>query len=194
MIKRNAMAKLQTYSLCYWCIFSITASLTSCGKTLPLRKKHTQPLNSQFKGKFVNKSFSVTGRNPYQDNTSILQELEIFPNQSETIRIEFDKNNQLYIHHQEDGDTITSIFDGKFKRNGSYQIWLRRKRIEIPPLFPIIYSRIDIKRLSLVLDLENNLVIHNKWARTANIFILAGGASAKYNSFYYLKTELFKLQ
>jgi hypothetical protein len=184
MKRRNAMAKLQTYLLCYWCIFSITASLTSCGKTLPLRKKHTQPLNQQFKGKFQNQSFQINGRNPYQDHTSILQELEIFPHESESISIEFGLNNELYIRYPKGGDTLTSIFDGKFKKNGSYQIWLRRKRIEIPPLFPIIYSRVDIKRLRFNLDLENNLVIHNKWARTANIFILAGGASGKYNSLF----------
>jgi hypothetical protein len=91
------MAKLQTYLLCYWCIFSIAASLTSCGKTLPLRKKHTQPLNQQFKGKFQNQSFQINGRNPYQDHTSILQELEIFPHESESISIEFGLNNELYI-------------------------------------------------------------------------------------------------
>lgn len=184
MKRRNAMAKLQTYSLCYWCIFSITASLTSCGKTLPLRQKHTQPLGQSFKGKFQNQSFKINGRNPYQDHTSILQELEVFPHESEWISIEFGLNNELYIRYPKGGHTLTSIFDGKFKKNGSYQIWLRRKRIEIPPLFPIIYSRVDIKRLRFNLDLENNLVIHNKWARTANIFILAGGASGKYNSLF----------
>ncbi len=185
MMRTNAMTKLPTYLLCYLCIFTITASLTSCGKTEPLRKKNSLPLNSQFKGKFHNQSFQISGRNPYQDHTSILQELEIYPHVSESIQIEFGLSNELYIHYQKGDDTLTSIFEGKFKKNGSYQIWLRRKRIEIPPLFPIIYSRVDIKRLRFHLDLENNLVIHNKWARTANIFILAGGASGKYNSFYH---------
>jgi hypothetical protein len=185
MKRRNAMTKLPTYLLCYWCIFSIAASLTSCGKTLPLRKKHTQPLNQQFKGTFHNQAFQISGRNPYQGHTSILQELEIFPQESEWISIEFGRNNELYLHYPKGGDTITSMFQGKFKKNGSYQIWLRRKRIEIPPFFPIIYSRVDIKRLRFHLDLENNLVIHNKWARTANIFILAAGGSGKYNSYFY---------
>jgi hypothetical protein len=184
MMRTNAMTKLPTYLLCYWCIFSLTAAWTSCGKTLPLRQKHTQPLNQQFKGKFHNQSFKISGRNTYQEHTSILQELEIFLHESEWISIEFGGNNELYLHHQKAGDTITSIFEGKFMKNGSYQIWLRRTRVEIPPLFPIIYSRVDIKRLRFHLDLENNLVIHNKWARTANIFILAGGSSGKYNGFY----------
>ena len=185
MKKRNAMAKLPTYLLCYWCILSITTSLTSCGKTLHLRQKHTQPLNQSFKGKFQNQSFKISGRNSYQDHTSILQELEVFHHESESISIEFGLNNELYIRYPKGGDTLTSIFNGKFKRNGSYQIWLRRKRVEIPPLFPIIYSRVDIKKLRFHLDLENNLVIHNKCARTANIFILAAGGSGKYNSYFY---------
>jgi hypothetical protein len=183
-MRTNAMTKLPTYLLCYWCIFSITGSLTSCGKTLPLRQKHTQPLNQSFKGKFQNQSFKISGRNPYQDHTFILQELEVFHHESESISIEFGLNNELYLHHQKGSDTLTSMFEGKFMKNGSYQIWLRRKRVEIPPFFPIIYSRVDIKRLRFHLDLENNLVIHNKWARTASIFILAGGASGKYNGFY----------
>lgn len=187
MMRTNPMTKLPTYLLCYWCIFFLTAALTSCGKTLPLRKKNTQPLNQSFKGKFHNQSFKISGRNPYLDHTSILQELEIFPPESEWISIEFGRNNELYLHYPKGSDTLTSKFEGKFKKNGSYQIWLRRKRIEIPPFFPIIYSRVDIKRLRFHLDLENNLVIHNKWARTASIFILAGGASGKYNSFFFQK-------
>ena len=101
------MAKLQTYLLCYWCIFSITASLTSCGKTLPLRKKNTQPLNQSFKGEFQNQSFKISGRNPYQEHTSILQELEVFPHESEWISIEFGLNNELYIRYPKGGDTLT---------------------------------------------------------------------------------------
>jgi hypothetical protein len=185
MMRTNAIIKLPIYLLYYLCILSITATLTSCGRTLPLRKKHTQPLNQSFKGKFQNQSFKISGRNTCQENTSILQELEIISHESEWISIEFGRNNELYLHYQKDGDTLTSKFEGKFKRNGSYQIWLRRTRVEIPPLFPIIYSRVDIKRLRFHLDLENNLVIHNKWARTANIFILAAGGSGKYNSYFY---------
>lgn len=176
-------------SVLIYSTLAIAFTLHSCGYNYPLRKKHTHPLTPSFSGEFENHSYQILGRNPYSEKTSILNEFEILPDNDSSIRIHFDSSQNLLINYRNGTNLSTVTFNGRFKKNGSYQIWLRRKRIEIPPLFPIIYSHIDLKRLRLVLDLEDNLVIHDKWARTANIFILAGGASGKYNSSYYSVTS-----
>jgi hypothetical protein len=168
----------------YFFIFLIgTATLSSCGNNFPLRKKNIHALTPAFSWEFENHSYQIQGRNPYTEKTSILHEFEIFPAADSSVHIQFDSSQNLLLTYHNGIDFSTIPFNGRFKKNGSYQIWIRRKRIEIPPLFPIFYSQIDIKRLRLVLDLEDNLVIHNKWARTANVFIFAAGGSGKYNSY-----------
>jgi hypothetical protein len=167
----------------------IAVTLHSCGYNYPLRKKHTHPLTPAFSEEFENHSYQIKGRNPYTEKTSVLHEFEIFPAADSSVRIKFDSSQNLLLTYHNGIDFSTISFNGRFKKNGSYQIWLRRKRIEIPPLFPIFYSQIDIKRLRLVLDLEDNLVIHDKWARTANVFIFAAGGSGKYNSYFRKKSN-----
>ena len=56
-------------------------------------------------------------------------------------------------------------FQGKFSKRGFYEIFLRNKKIEIPPFIPIIYSNRDINRIRIGLTVNNDLVIANKWAR-----------------------------
>lgn len=171
-------------SVLFYSFLVFALALYSCGYNYPLRKKHTHPLTSTFYGEFENQSSQIKGRNPYTEKTSILNEFEIKQDYDSPILIHFDSSQNLLITYRNGANLSTVTFNGRFKKNGSYQIWLRRKRIEIPPLFPIFYSQIDIKRLRLVLDLEDNLVIHDKWARTANVFIFAAGGSGKYNSYF----------
>ena len=64
--------------------------------------------------------------------------------------------------------------------------YIRRKKLEIPPLFPIYYSKRDIYRLQLFISEDKDFIIKNKWARDSNIFLMAAGGSGK--DIYFFQT------
>jgi hypothetical protein len=158
--------------------------LSSCGTGMKISKKDFSSIDNKFSATFNNKSQTTKGRYYHSSNPTILDFFELYKINADTVQFRFDMANRLLLTFKDSLGVRTEIFEGNFKKNGYYEIFIRKYKKEIPPFFPFIYGVRDIQRLRIGLTKENELVIDNKWARDGNIFILAGGGSGRYRSYF----------
>lgn len=161
--------------------------LSSCGTGLRIGRKDYAPINNRFNATICNNPFKTKGRT-YSELT-LLDMFDLFRLHSDSISLHFDEKEKLVLIFNDSLLKRTEIFEGRFKKKGYYEIYLRYKKKEIPPFVPIIYGYRDIDRIRIGLTKENNLVVDNKWARDGNIFILAGGGSGRFRCFFKPITE-----
>ena len=104
-----------------------------------------------------------------------------FPKENlDYFRIRFDSatNQLLVIYPLENGSESMIRLDGTFEDN-YFETYLSNEKIQIPPFFPIIYSKRNIRRLRIGLKTDDSLIIDYKFARDGNIFLLAAGTSGR---------------
>ncbi len=164
----------------------ILVILTSCGSGIKINKKDFSPIDKNFNNSFENKSHLTKGLINYNENKTILEYFEINKKNIDSVYFYFNRNNDLILTFRDSLKTFKEIFSGKFKNKGYYEIFIRNYKKEIPPFVPFIYGTRDIKRLRIGFTKDNELVIDNKWARDRNIFILSGGGSGRYRSYFKL--------
>lgn len=172
-------------------ILSITILLTvlilsSCGTGMTIGKSDFSPIGKNFEATFNNKSLLTKGRNYHSFKIAILDYFELYKLNADTIHFDFDNNKSLVLTFKDSLGFRTEIFNGKLKKAGYYEIFLKNERKEIPPFIPIIYSKRNISRLRICLTKGNELVIDKKWANDGNILFLAGGGSGRYKSYFKL--------
>ena len=98
--------------------------------------------------------------------------------------VSFSSNNELILTYEGESGQSSEYFQGKFRKRGYYEIYLRKKNIQIPPLFPIIYSSTDILRIRISLTKEKDLIIDIYKNRGGNIFLMAGGGRSRYQLYF----------
>jgi hypothetical protein len=162
----------------------LSVILSSCGSGLQVRKSRIEYFNKNFAATVDNRPFQVKKKS-YRAPT-LLELFEIKNVSSDSVELRFTADSLLFVGYYDIGIWTEQVFMGRFKKKGYYQIFLRRKRIEIPPLIPIIYSRVDIDRLRLALTSEGDLIVDNKWRGSGNILILSGGDLGR--SQYFFRT------
>ena len=166
-------------------VFTATILLLySCGTGMSLSKKDFSPIDKKFLGIFENRSSLTKGRHYSSSQPTILDFFELYKIAADSIHFHFDSDDKLTLTFNDSLRLRTEKFDGKFRGKGYYEIFIRNHKREIPPLFPIIYSTRNIKRLRLGLTNDNNLVIDNKWARDGNILLFVGGGGERYQSYF----------
>ena len=156
--------------------------LCSCATGLRVRKNNFIPIDGKFKGTFKNEAYLKKGKNPA--SSTILELFDIYLTKADTVHIYFDDKERLVVTFQGRLGNRFEIFDGRFRKRGFYEVFLRNKKIEIPPYFSIIYSSRDIDRIRIGLTKDNNLIIDNKWARDGNFFLFAAGGSGRFRCFF----------
>ncbi|RKS02856.1 hypothetical protein C8C84_2586 [Flavobacterium sp. 102] len=82
----------------------------------------------------------------------------------------------------------TEYYQGKFSKKGYYEIFIRKKNIQIPPVLHLLYSKIDIYRLRISLNKEKELIIDSYYKRGGNVFLLAAGGSGR-TQYYFKATK-----
>jgi hypothetical protein len=155
-----------------------TLTFSSCTGIRTIHPSEFKSIDQNFKGTFTNKVCKFHGVTA-KDNA--LQLFEVKQISDEKFKIGFDSIGRLKISSVS-GEWSTE-FGGKFKR-GFYQVYLRKKRIEIPPVFPIIYSDVDVYRLRIAYHQYGYLLIENKYFRGKSIFFLGGGKGQR-NVYYF---------
>lgn len=78
-------------------------------------------------------------------------------------------------------------FEGKLLKTGVFEIYHMKKRIEIPPLIPILYSNVSIRRIRIGLLATDKLAVEYKYVNTGSWFILAAGGSSRDTYFFNVK-------
>lgn len=159
------ITKLLTYVfiLCYF---------TSC-TGVRMYKSELHPIDANFKGSFHNRA--LMPKTVGADST-LLNLFELYGYKADSVALQFNSNNQLELRFGKEGYSRT--FVGKFK-HGYYQIYLRKEKGGFPPFVPLFYDTRDIDRLRITLTKTGDLIVDNKWERTARVLIMAGGGSGR---------------
>lgn len=164
-------------------VFLFTAlTFSSCTGIRTIPPAEFVAIDQSFKDTFTNKVCKFRGTTA-KDN--LLQVAEINELTEEKLSIAFDSTGRLKISSV--SGEWSKDFDGKFKR-GYYQVYLRRKRIEIPPVFPVFYSDVDVYRLRIAYHHYGYLLVENKYFRGKSILFLGGGRGQR-NVYFFSKDK-----
>jgi len=177
----------------------LTVLFSSCGTALQVKRGTIKKLASTSYQSFNAKSYKYTklasvggtivDTTAYSHTTiAALMELkDVKKNQNEKLFFK-QKNDTVLVVAYTDSlkHRRTRVYKGKLKKRGFFEIYFAREKIAIPPLFPIIYSKVFISRRRIGL-VNNELVIEEYYDDGANIFILAGGTFTKRQ--HYFKSE-----
>jgi hypothetical protein len=120
-----------------------------------------------------NKYQGIYSIRPYKSNNDNVSLLEIFETEgyADSVKIRITQNEELEISSLDSLNLQSRIFKGKITYRGNYIIFLRCKRVEIPPLIPIFYGYRDVNRIKINWTADNDLIINKKIVRGGNIFI-----------------------
>jgi hypothetical protein len=149
-------------------ILHFIITLSSCTGIRTIPPAEFQAIDQNFKGTFTSKVCKFRGITA-KDSVHELFQIDQFG--GEKFQIDFDSIGRLKISS---ASGEWSSFGGKFKR-GFYQIYLRKKWIQIPPFFPLIYSDVDIYRLRIAYHQYGYLLVENKYYRDKSILFFGGG-------------------
>ena len=165
---------------------------SSCGNGLQIKKRNFKKMNTAFSGKFINGSvrskkssaipFRSTDTSAADERTisSLLFLSDMLVSNADTVYLKLDANENLKVTYRDSLHVVrTEIFEGKLRKKGFYEIYLFKERIEIPPVIPIIYGKVNIGRLRIGLTKNNNLIIDAYFTHGGNIFIFAVGSSSR---------------
>jgi hypothetical protein len=133
--------------------------------------------------------------NAYKVNTKIygsptlLALIEVYSIEADSVSIKIRDNYEGELNYKDYKDLPTElrmkVLEGRLSKKGYIVVFLSNKRTEIPPFFPIIYSRVNVNRLRLSFTQDGNLVMDNKWNRSGNIFLLGAGEKGRRKSYFH---------
>jgi len=177
----------------------LTVLFSSCGTALQVKRGTIKKIASTSYQSFNAKSYKYTklasiggtivDTTAYSHTTiAALMELkDVKKNQSTKISFRQNNDTTLVISYTDSlKNKRIKLYKGKLKKRGFFEIYFLREKIAIPPLFPIIYSKVFISRRRIGL-VNNELVIEEYEEYGGNIFILAGGTFTKRQ--HYFKSE-----
>ena len=150
-----------------------------------MRKSQVKYFDTHFSATIYNYSFKVHGRR--YGSPTLLGLLEIKNEITDSVSMSFNENRELVLTFRVNDTLRTKILKGQFSEKGYYEIFLRYKKYEIPPGFPIIYGNNNINRIRMALTLEGDLIIDNMWDEAANIFLIGAGDKGRRQSFFKTK-------
>ena len=183
-IKTELLKKRITYELIplFLIVISCGSGMTAIGSS------DFKKIDSTFSGTFKNLSYKTIREQKSEygyDNSEILKLFEIKNQNFDSISMSFTPNNSLVIKYSDSTGIITKQYHGEFSKRGFYEIYFRKRNIEIPPLLPIIYSEYDTDRIRISLTPENNLLIDDYRAYGGNILVFGNGGG--FSSLYYFE-------
>ena len=94
----------------------------------------------------------------------------------ENLEIMFTDVNEMTVRYQCPTGSMEKRFKGKFDRKGRFVFFHSKKRIEIPPIIPILYSQVDWDRVRISLTPDRKYMhVQEKWNHSGNILLLGAG-------------------
>jgi hypothetical protein len=131
-----------------------------------------QVTSAGLEGTFQDRPYKTIGD---RRDSSLLATFKSGDQKADSIHISISPAAELVLTYRDSSGVRTSTFQGRFSRKGYLEIFLTRRRVQIPPLIPLIYGSTQIYRLRIGVKAGGELVIRNKWVEEVNIFILGGG-------------------
>jgi hypothetical protein len=125
----------------------ITVISLSCGTGIKISKSDLKPISSNSSGTFQNHPYRTLAKSYLEREKlppqTLLNHFHIFMD-ADTVHLEFNSNQQLVLSYKDSIATRTLTFNGKFSKKGYYEIIFCKKKIEIPPVIPVLFSRREI--------------------------------------------------
>ncbi len=166
-------------------------ALCSCNAVLKYPQSSTQPIQPGLTATFSNKPFKTADK-AYQTPTeyskrNLLNHFDSVTSKAvaDTVRLEFSNNGKLTVFYRDGRETKSASYNGTYSKKGYFDIIFKLKVVKIPPLLPILYSRVERDRIRFYLTKENDLLICRQWVSGGNIFILSGGDSDETKNFFH---------
>jgi len=161
----NLHEMIAVVTLIITCLFFFV----SCGTGLKVSKTNYKKMDNNFSATFINSFYKTRTAIPGLSSdisdeckttiASLLRLRDVKKSQTDPITFKLNTDKNLLVTYM---DSIqiqkTKIFKSKLRKRGYYEYFHYKERVEIPPLFPIIYGEALISRLRLGFS-NNNLVI-----------------------------------
>lgn len=154
---------------------------------MKIPKETLSGIDSNFKGSVINISHKKNLKNKIILNTDILTLFSLKNKKSDSVSISFTSNDELKLSYDDILGKTTEYYKGKFSKKGYYEIFLRKKNIQIPPILHIFFSKTDIYRLRISLTKDKELIIDSYSNRGGNVFLFAAGNSGRHQHYFKLK-------
>lgn len=171
--------------------FILLIIITSCNTVLHFPPSNAVAIQPGFTATYINKPYKTIDK---ADKTpseyakrNLLNHFDSVTRKAiaDSVRIEFTSNGQLNLYYTTGNEMKTASYQGVFSKKGYFDIIFKLKVVKIPPLLPILYSRVERDRLRFYLTKENDLLICKQWVTGGNIFILSGGDSDETKNFFH---------
>jgi hypothetical protein len=157
----------------------------SCGSGLQVKKSKVQPLTPFFSARIANVAYKISSEKNFgKDQHELLTILHETTVNIDSVSIFFNNNSQLTIEFNYKGQEFSKTYEGRFSQKGYYEFYLEKNKIEIPPILPILYSKVHVERYRFCLTTNGDLVVDNFHENSGNIFILSAGYRYRYQTFY----------
>ncbi|MFD0861479.1 hypothetical protein ACFQ1M_04620 [Sungkyunkwania multivorans] len=164
----------------------IFLTLIACGSGMTgIESSEFQKIDPNFSGTFKNRSYKNIRPNNGGHDLKIIDLFGLKSKHADSINLSFTNDHSLVVKFNDSTGVRTEQFNGKFSRRGFYEIYLKKKNIEIPPLLPLLYCEYDTNRIRISFTPDNDLLIDNHVAFGGSILVLGNGGS--YNALYYFE-------
>ncbi len=154
----------------------------ACRTSLGVRNSEVKYFDKTFSATASNFAFKVNGKR--YGSPTLLGLFEIRNDNAESVTLNFNDSGKLILTYKSADSIKTKAFNGRFTKEGFYEIYFRNESKEVPPHFPIFYSKHNINRIRIALTIENDLIIDNWWNEGGNIFILGVGDKGRRQQFF----------
>lgn len=167
------------------CLIAPICLLFSCGTGLKISQSDFEPIDKDFSESFVNQSFKTSKSMAGSiSGPKLLALFGISNSDAETVTLTFKNNNLLNLVYKDSNLTKTLTFEVRHARKGYLEMVLLNKKVQIPPIVPIIYSHVNTDRTRIGFTTNGDLVIDNKWERSGSFLIFLGGAGGRTQYFF----------
>lgn len=163
-------------------IFLLPVMLSACGSGMKVKKAELKPIPPGFSGTFQEQPYRSEGRNA--QDSSLLALFDLSAPSADTVALAIGADGQLHLSFTNGVGRWAEHFEGRFSKRGYFEVYTLKDIKEVPPVVPIVHGRRTVNRVRLMLSAEGALIVDNKWERTANIFIMAGGGSGRSQHFF----------
>lgn len=166
----------------YTIVLLIIVLISSCSSGLKVKRSEVLPIDNSFKAT-IDGEFFNTDTIEYRKNV-FLSYYKVNSWLADTVHIRFNESDQLVLTYKDTIGTKEVLINGRFVKKKYYEYFNVREKVAIPPLFPFIYSKIDINRIRLGVTKNGEVVIDQLYDVGGNIFIMAAGHTNRYQSSY----------
>ncbi len=125
-------------------------------------------LTPAYTGTFANHPYKADGIKHYGPYT-LLEVFRLDSAVADSVTIAFDSAARLRLSYTFNGVSHEHFFAGAFNKKGRYKFVFENKKIEIPPIFPIIYSQYHVHHIRLSLTPKGDLLLRNRWQQGGSV-------------------------